>query len=129
MASFRMERLVRYQDALPMKVTGISNDSPPYRLHVEGCADVNAKTVIVATGAQYRALSLNNFDEFEGRGIYYAATAVEGNFCYNEDVAIVGGGNSAGQAAVFLSTKARHVFVIVRGDGLGGVFAESCVLN
>ena len=74
--------------------------------------------MIVASGAQYRPLSLDRLSEFVGAGVYYAATGMEAQVCDGEEVIIVGGGNSAGQAAVFLSGSARHVHVLVRSDGL-----------
>ncbi len=79
---------------------------------------VQGRTVIVATGAAYRKLPLANIARFEGVGVYYGATRVEGQLCDGEEVAIVGAGNSAGQAAVFLSATAKHVHMLVRGDGL-----------
>ena len=83
--------------------------------HDEG---VHARAVVIATGARYRKPDLPRLEHFEGRGIYYSATFMEGAFCNNEEVIVVGGGNSAGQAAVFLARFARHVHVAIRGDGL-----------
>jgi thioredoxin reductase (NADPH) len=74
--------------------------------------------VIVATGAEYRKPSLDNLSRFEGAGIYYGATFVEAQVCKGEEVIVVGGGNSAGQAAVFLAQTARRVHMFVRGNGL-----------
>jgi thioredoxin reductase (NADPH) len=74
--------------------------------------------VIIATGAQYRKPAIENLARFEGSGIYYAATEMERQVCGGEEVAVVGGGNSAGQAAVFLADKCRRVHVLVRGEGL-----------
>ena len=79
---------------------------------------VPARAIIVATGAQYRRPALERLSQFEGSGIYYAASAMERQLCAGEEVAVVGGGNSAGQAAVFLAEKSRHVHVLVRGNGL-----------
>ena len=79
---------------------------------------VYARAVVIATGARYRKPDLPRLEHFEGRGVYYSATFMEGGFCKNEELIIVGGGNSAGQAAVFLARFARHVHVVVRGDGL-----------
>jgi thioredoxin reductase (NADPH) len=90
----------------------------PYRIDIGGGHTVQARTVIIATGAQYRKPDLPNLGRFEGLGVYYGATQVEANFCEGEDVIVVGGGNSAGQAAVFLSGKGRQVNVLVRGPGL-----------
>jgi thioredoxin reductase (NADPH) len=79
---------------------------------------VCARAVIVACGVQYRRLPLDRLEEFEGAGVYYAATDVEARFCRDAEVAVIGGGNSAGQAAMFLGRYARHVHVLVRGEGL-----------
>lgn len=79
---------------------------------------VEARTVLVASGARYRKLSVPGYERFEGAGIYYAATQVEVGACADEAVAIVGGGNSAGQAAAFLAERMRKVFLIIRGESL-----------
>jgi thioredoxin reductase (NADPH) len=90
----------------------------PYVLHLDDGGSVQSRSLIVATGAQYRKLDLANLAQFEGVGVYYGATSVEAQICSNQEVAIVGGGNSAGQAAIFLSTVAKHVYLLVRGPGL-----------
>ena len=79
---------------------------------------VRARSVIIATGAQYRELDLENLRSFTGAGVYYAATHLEAKLCRDEEIIIVGGGNSAGQAAVFLAGGCRHVHIMVRGAGL-----------
>ncbi len=76
------------------------------------------RTVVIATGARYRKLQVSHLAEFEGRGVYYGATAMEAQTCQNEEVFMVGGGNSAGQGAVFLSKVAKHVHLLIRGQGL-----------
>lgn len=86
----------------------------PYAVGLSDGRSVSTKTVVVATGARYRKLDVPNYARFEGRGIQYAATAMEGQICSGQEVVIVGGGNSAGQAAVFLSRTARHVHMLVR---------------
>ena len=93
-------------------------DRRPYTLEIDDGARVPARTVVIATGAQYRRLSLENGRQFEGAGIYYGATFVEAQLCAGEEVVVVGGGNSAGQAAVFLAETARHVSMLVRSSGL-----------
>ena len=93
-------------------------DRKPYALEIGGGPRVPARTVIIATGAEYRRLALPNLSQFEGAGMYYAATFMEAQLCAGEEVVVVGGGNSAGQAAVFLAQTARHVHVLVRSDGL-----------
>jgi len=92
--------------------------SSPYTVEMDDGASVQARSVIVAAGAQYRRLALPNLAEFEGVGVYYGATQIEAQLCRNEEVAIVGGANSAGQAAVFLSTFASRVHMLVRRSGL-----------
>jgi thioredoxin reductase (NADPH) len=79
---------------------------------------VRAKTVVVATGVQYRRLPIDRLAEFEGAGIYYAATEIEARYCKETEAVIIGGGNSAGQAAMFLSRSARCVRLLVRGSSL-----------
>jgi thioredoxin reductase (NADPH) len=85
----------------------------------EGCpAILRAKTVLIATGAEYGRLNAENREKFEGVGVYYAATALEGQICRNETVIVVGSGNSAGQAAMFLSDGAAKVLLVVRGNDI-----------
>jgi thioredoxin reductase (NADPH) len=91
---------------------------PPYSVQLDDGAFVQARSIIVAAGAQYRKLALPNVAQFEGVGIYYGATQVEAQLCANDEVAVVGGGNSAGQAALFLAAHAKHVHLLVRGPGL-----------
>lgn len=93
-------------------------DSHPYRVETESGSDVPARALIIATGVQYRKPALDNLERFEGNGIYYGATFVESQLCSGDEVIVVGGGNSAGQAAVFLSKTAERVYVLVRSNGL-----------
>jgi len=93
-------------------------DIRPYRLHLSDGQVVRTRTVVIASGAKYRRLDLPSLARFEGSGVYYSATHLEGQQCGGQEVAIVGGGNSAGQAAVFLATVATHVHVLVRARGL-----------
>ena len=90
----------------------------PYAIEIDHGSPVQARSVIVAAGAQYRKLPLENLPQFEGSGVYYAATFVESQVCGGEEVIVVGGGNSAGQAAVFLAQNAKRVRLIFRSDGL-----------
>ena len=99
-------------------------DRKPYAIELENGPRVPARTVIIATGAEYRKLSLDNLTRFEGAGVYYGATFLEAQLCDGEDVAIVGGGNSAGQAAVFLARTARRVIMLVRSGGLAGTMSR-----
>jgi thioredoxin reductase (NADPH) len=100
--------------------TRLTCDRRPYTISIDGGGSIKARTVIVATGAEYRRLPLANLSQFEGAGVYYSATFVEANMCGGEDVMVIGGGNSAGQAAVFLSQTAKRVHLLVRSDGLAG---------
>ena len=93
-------------------------DAQSLRIGLDHDEAVYARAVVIATGARYRKPALPRLEHFEGRGVYYSATFMEGGFCNNEELVVVGGGNSAGQAAVFLSRFARHVHVVVRGEGL-----------
>lgn len=79
---------------------------------------VCARAILIATGVQYQRLPLDRLEYYEGAGVYYAATDMEARFCRDTEIAIIGGGNSAGQAAMFLSRAAKHVHVLVRGDSL-----------
>jgi len=90
----------------------------PYTVELEGGGSVQTRTIVVAAGARYRKLDLPNPDQFEGVGVYYGATQVEAEFCRHQEVVVVGGGNSAGQAALFLSGFASHVYLLVRREGL-----------
>ena len=88
-------------------------------LHIEGCpATLLAKCVIIATGADYRRIEAEGREDFDGAGVYYAATAREGQLCRHATVIVAGGGNSAGQAAMFLSEHAEKVFLVIRGGDL-----------
>jgi len=113
--------------AVARTVVGIECAGLPYRLDLDGGQYVQARAVVVATGARYRKLALENYEKYEGQGIHYAATAMEAQLCGGGEVAVVGGGNSAGQAAVFLSRTVRHVHVIVRGPGLAATMSDYLV--
>ena len=93
-------------------------DRKPYAVELDDCERAPARAVIIATGAVYRRLSLDNAAQFEGAGVYYGATFVESQLCRAEEVIVVGGGNSAGQAAVFLAQTSKCVHMLVRSDGL-----------
>lgn len=113
--------------ALPMTVTGIEGTQPPYAIHLAEQEPVRCRSIVVATGATYRTLDVDNYQNFEGRGIYYAATAIEGGLCEGQEVAVVGGGNSAGQAAVYLASRAKHVHMLVRGKELAASMSDYLV--
>jgi thioredoxin reductase (NADPH) len=110
--------------AVARVATGILCGGTYFRIRLEDTDEVVARTVVVATGARYRRLDIPDMARFEGRGVHYAATSVEGRLCIGGDVVVVGGGNSAGQAAVFLAGKARHVEMLVREEGLGGTMSD-----
>ena len=93
-------------------------DARPYRVHLSDGEIVQARTIVIATGVRYRRLDVPALSRFEGAGIFYSATHMEAQLCTDGEIAIVGGGNSAGQAAVFLSGFAPRVHVVVRGPSL-----------
>ncbi|MCW5733714.1 MAG: FAD-dependent oxidoreductase [Enhydrobacter sp.] len=105
---------------LPVTVSRLdcSSASRPMTLEMTDGWHVQARAVVVASGARYRKLSLANLEQFQNRGIWYWASPIEAKLCSNAEVIIVGGGNSAGQAAVFLSAHAAKVRILVRGSGL-----------
>jgi thioredoxin reductase (NADPH) len=90
----------------------------PYSVDVADGQSMRGRAILIASGAQYRMPDIANLSRFLGRGIYYAATHLEAKLCADEDIVVVGGGNSAGQAAVFLASSCRHVHMLVRSDGL-----------
>ncbi len=98
--------------------TRLACDRKPYQIELEDGTRIPARAIVIATGAKYRKLPLENLSRFEGAGIYYGATFVEAQVCSGEDVMVVGGGNAAGQAAVFLAESTKHVYIVVRGSGL-----------
>jgi thioredoxin reductase (NADPH) len=93
-------------------------DRKPFTIETGDGSKVSARTIVIATGARYRKLPLENLSKFEGAGVYYGATLVESQYCGGEDVIVVGGGNSAGQAAMFLAQSARRVHLLIRSNGL-----------
>ncbi len=94
------------------------------QLTLTGNSIVRGRAVVVASGARYRRLAVENFADFENRGIYYAATAMESLLCRGAEIIVVGGGNSAGQASVFLSGYAKHVHHLVRGATLANTMSQ-----
>lgn len=113
--------------AISRQAASIDCSVQPYRLTLDDGQSLQARSVIVATGARYRKLDVPGYAQFEGAGIHYACTAMEGQLCRNGEVVVVGGGNSAGQAAVFLSRIASHVHVLVRSSGLAATMSDYLV--
>lgn len=99
-------------------VVRLNCDQRPYKIILDDGNELSTRTIVIATGAQYNKPPITNLKKFEGLGVYYGATYIESQFCSNEEVIVVGGGNSAGQAAVFLSQTARKVHMLVRANGL-----------
>lgn len=107
--------------AVPRRAAAVAEDpAGGFCVTLEDDEEVRARAIVVATGVQYRKLNVEGLEEFEGAGIYYAATDLEARYCKNAEIVVIGGGNSAGQAAMFLSRSARHVHVLVRGGSLAG---------
>lgn len=94
------------------------DDVAVHHLHLDSGDSLRARAVILAAGADYRRLPVEGLERYEGTGVYYAATAVEARLCGGETVVVVGGGNSAGQAAIFLTEYATRVVVCIRGEDL-----------
>ena len=106
---------------------GLACDRRPYEVLIGDGQRVPARTVVIASGAQYRRLQLENLSKFEGAGVYYGATHLEAQLCGGEEIIVVGGGNSAGQAAVFLAQTTRRVHMLVRSDGLAKTMSRYLV--
>lgn len=97
---------------------GLDCSQTPFTVRLDDKTEIKARAIVVATGARYRKLDLPNYAALEGNGIYYAATNMEAGLCAGQEVVVVGGGNSAGQAAIYLARSAGHVHILVRGKGL-----------
>jgi thioredoxin reductase (NADPH) len=100
------------------KGTRLACDRKPYVVEIENGVRIPARAIVVATGAGYRRPPLENLSRFEGAGVYYGATFMESQLCSGEEVIVVGGGNSAGQAAVFLTETVKRVHMLIRSAGL-----------
>jgi thioredoxin reductase (NADPH) len=105
-------------------VTKLNCERRPYELSIDCGQVIRARTVVIASGAQYNKPGIENLKKFEGQGIYYGATYIEAQLCGKEDVIVVGGGNSAGQAAVYLSQTASKVHMLVRGKQLSDTMSR-----
>ena len=108
-------------------VVGVDCSARPFKIELDDSTHVLARAIVIASGARYRTLDVENFARFEGQGIHYAATAMEANLCVRQEVAVVGGGNSAGQAAIFLSRTVSRVYMLVRSNGLAATMSDYLV--
>jgi thioredoxin reductase (NADPH) len=106
------------------KATRLICDRRPYIIELENGTRISTRTIVIATGAQYRKLPLESLSRFEGAGVYHGATFMEAQLCGGEEVIVVGGGNSAGQAAVFLAQTTKHVHMLVRSSGLAATMSR-----
>jgi thioredoxin reductase (NADPH) len=113
--------------AIARSVESVDCGRHPYRLSLDDGSVASARSIVIATGARYRKLEHVDYERFEGQGIHYAATAMEAQLCAGEEVAVVGGGNSAGQAAMFLARTVAHVHILVRGNGLAATMSDYLV--
>ncbi len=104
--------------------SGLACERRPFRIELDDGDSVQGQAVIVASGAEYRKLGIKDLNRFEGAGVYYGATQMEAQLCLGEEIVIVGGGNSAGQAAVFLSGKVKHVHMLIRGESLAATMSQ-----
>lgn len=100
--------------AIPLKVERLNCEGDPFGLDLSGERRIRARTIVIASGARYRRLNVPNLGTFEGAGVFYWASPIEARLCAGEDIALVGGGNSAGQAIVFLAPQVRHLHLVVR---------------
>jgi thioredoxin reductase (NADPH) len=108
-------------------VERLSCERRPYRVHLDNGQNIPARAIVLATGAQYNRPAIANLDVLSGKGVYYSATYMEGQLCAGEQVIVIGGGNSAGQAAVFLSQNAAGVKMLVRSDSLAATMSRYLV--
>jgi thioredoxin reductase (NADPH) len=106
------------------KVVQVRCDQRPYRLTLENGAVIESRSIVLATGAQYNKPKVDSLGNFEGQGVYYAATFMEAQLCTGEEVIVVGGANSAGQAAVFLAESVTRVYMLVRGKQLSDTMSR-----
>jgi thioredoxin reductase (NADPH) len=112
------------QMLIARSVLGLDCGNRPYRVKLDDGEALTARTIVIATGAQYNKLALPNLIRFEGSGVYYGATFMESQLCHGEEVAVVGGGNSAGQAATFLAQTTSRVHMLVRSGGLSATMSR-----
>lgn len=113
--------------SIPHKAEQVEHNGDYFTLTASNNKKIKARSIIAATGAEYRRLPIVNIEKFEGSGVFYSATGMNASACKNELVGVVGGGNSAGQAALFLADHAAEVHVIIRGDDLGSKMSDYLV--
>ncbi|MFD0860041.1 FAD-dependent oxidoreductase [Roseovarius aquimarinus] len=111
--------------AMPRRAVSLTQCSKRlFHVTLDDARQVSTRALVIATGVQYRRLPWDRLEDFEGAGLYYAATKSEARFCEGREVVVIGGGNSAGQAAMFLSRTASHVHVMIRGDSLAASMSD-----
>ena len=110
--------------AMPLRIEAVAYRDDRFYATCSNGRELCARSIVVATGVQYRKLPIPRLEEFEGVGVYYAATEMEARFCRNSEAIVVGGGNSAGQAAMFLSRTAAHVHLLVRSGSLAASMSD-----
>lgn len=113
--------------AVSRNAVSVSCGARYFTVTLEGDTRVRARSIVAASGARYRRLSIPDYHRFEMDGIHYSATAIEAKLCSNQEAVVVGGGNSAGQAAVYLSAYAEHVHILIRGPELAATMSEYLV--
>ena len=113
--------------SIPHKAESITHTGEHFILCATNGKVIKSRALLAATGANYRKLPLPNIEQYEGSGVYYSATVMNASSCKNEQIGVVGGGNSAGQAALFLAEHAKEVHVILRGDDLGAKMSDYLV--
>ncbi|MGI9610393.1 MAG: NAD(P)/FAD-dependent oxidoreductase, partial [Acidimicrobiia bacterium] len=114
---------------VPASVTGVTRNDPFKIVHLADGSDVTTKAIIVASGVEYRRLSADGLDDLTGMGVYYGTSQIEGAKHRNEPIFVVGGGNSAGQAALFLSQFTDSVTIVIRSDDLSATMSQYLIDN
>ena len=112
------------QMAIGQKVVKVLMDQRPYQLTLENGGIIETRSIVIAAGAQYNKPNVESLGRFEGQGVYYAATVMEAQLCTGEEAIVVGGGNSAGQAAAFLAGTVKKVYMLVRGKELSDTMSR-----
>ena len=115
------------QVLIAKSATRLDCDHRPYAIQLADSTSIRTRALVIATGAEYRKPPVPELPRFEGVGVYYGATFMEAQLCVGEDVIVIGGGNSAGQAAVFLAQTAQRVHILVRSDGLADTMSRYLV--